>query len=275
MVRQRGCRQSQLSKRETPRRASEAPTLPGGSHSSVTPQYSQSISHYVSPPRVPTPVPELTLSHKNKSPSSLPFVQTSPQSWHTVPSTDAAASPLPEWGPLQGRSGWRKGLHFTCALVPPPTQQPGSQGTGAPTAAALDDLTLLPTWIPLGLERALILRQLVLGMLAPQLPRLELRFPTFQSSEAEDNGESWYPTEGWQGLPGSPRPPPPRQTKSSGILFPLSCLWLEAAIPTIPVSSRGSHQASPSTGADAAQATSSIEAESHAPPHFPGHKGQV
>lgn len=32
-------------------------------------------------PHAPTSVPELTLSHKNKSPSSLPFVQTSPQPW--------------------------------------------------------------------------------------------------------------------------------------------------------------------------------------------------
>lgn len=117
-----------------------------------------------------------------------------PSPGHTVPSTGAAAFPA-RLGASARKEWMEEGSPFYLrpGLPPPPPhthiQQLGSQGTGAPTAAALDDLTLLPTWIPLGLERALALRQLVLGMLAPQLPRLELRFPTFQSSEAEDNGE--------------------------------------------------------------------------------------
>lgn len=169
-------------------------------------------------PHPPTPVPELPLSHKNKSTSSLPFVQTSPQPWAYSAQHWCCSVPHRMGGLCQeGMGGGRVSiLSMPCS----PYWSLAPRGQEPPQLSALDNPTLLPTWIPLGLEGALALRQPVLGMPAPRLPRwLEWRWLTFRFSEAEDGAERQYPREGGQGLPALPQ----RQRKPSSILFPIPC----------------------------------------------------
>lgn len=163
-----------VNKERPPRSALEAPTPSGESHSLVTPQSSQScLSLATPPPSMPSPLSQsLLFPIRINHPVLCLLCKPPPSPEHTVPSTGAAASPTRS-GASAGKEWMEEGSPFY--LHPGgPIQQPASQGTGAPTAAASDDLTLLPTWIPPGLERALTLGQLVLGTLAPRLPRLEL-----------------------------------------------------------------------------------------------------
>jgi hypothetical protein len=72
--------------------------------------------------------------------------------------------------------------------------------------------------------------------LSPLLQWLELRFPTFQSSGAKDEMRVSYGR--MQGLPAHLQ----GQTKP-GVFLSAPRLWLETATSTIPVSSRGPHDA--------------------------------
>lgn len=123
------CRESWFSKSRDPEKGFGSPSTPGAipliRHTQAKPSW---IIH------PPTSAPVLTLSHKNKSSSSLPFVQSSPQSWHTVPSIGAAASPTRLEAPAGKRR--KESLHFHFC----PGPHTGAWLTGgreAPTAANL------------------------------------------------------------------------------------------------------------------------------------------
>lgn len=94
-------------------------------------------------PLTPDSAPALTLSHENKSPSSLFFVQTSPQPWAYGTQLWCCSFPHQIGSPCREETDRGRVFVFIYALVP--TQEPGSQGTGEPPQLPASDPTLLPT----------------------------------------------------------------------------------------------------------------------------------
>lgn len=153
-----------LKKQRPPRRALETP-YPWSNLTHVS-HASKAFSDYLSP--IPHLAPALTLSHENKSPSSLFFVQTSPQPWAYGAQLRCCSFPHQIGSPCKGRDGWRKGLRFH--LCPGPHTEAWLTGDrGAPTAASLRSNSAAN--LDSSEARRSSDRQPVLGVLAPRLPR--------------------------------------------------------------------------------------------------------
>lgn len=125
--------------------------------------------------------------------------------------------------------------------TPPPHQLPASDVT-----------TPLPTWAPLGLKGASQTQATSVGLLAcspaPAVAEL-ISHLSILRAEAEDGGGVPY-----RRMAGGFPPTPRDKTEAPSIPLPRPRLWLEAAIPTIPVCLWGSQQASDPDPAGAAAA---------------------
>lgn len=164
--------------------------------------------------------------------SSLLFVQTSPQPW--AHSAQYCCCSLPH---QMGRDGWKKGLHFHLCSGPHAGAWLTGEG-GAPTATSLRCYNSATNLGSLGLKGASDTQATNVGLLACSLAAMVAELISHFSVLGAEDEEGWVP---YRRMAGAFHPQ--RQTKAPGILLPLPCPWLEAAISTIPVTLRGSPQA--------------------------------
>lgn len=101
-----GCKASWFPQSGDPEKGFGSPLLSGAAPHMRHALAKPSLITYHHPP------PALTLFHQNKPPSSLPFVKTSSPALGTQCPALVLQPPLPDWKPLQGRHGWKKGLCF-------------------------------------------------------------------------------------------------------------------------------------------------------------------
>lgn len=111
------------------------PTPSGEPHSCVPPQSSQSCLSLAIPTPTPSPLSQSLLFPIRINHPILCLLCKPPPAPTLALSIQCPAwmlqLPPPDWGPLQGRNEWRKGLHFYLRPAGP-IPQPASRGTGAP-----------------------------------------------------------------------------------------------------------------------------------------------